>query len=66
VSSSEGFKNQRTQQHFVHPQSVVCNNQNFIFKKMKKQLLIIISVLLTIQSMAQVNFIERVGNESLK
>ncbi|MFT6936702.1 MAG: hypothetical protein ACJA1N_001001, partial [Saprospiraceae bacterium] len=42
------------------------NNQNFIFKKMKKKLLLIISVLLTIQSMAQVNFVERLGNESLK
>jgi hypothetical protein len=33
---------------------------------MKKQLLLIISVLIAVQSMAQVNFVERLGNESLK
>jgi hypothetical protein len=33
---------------------------------MKKQLLLIISVLIAVQGMAQMSFIERLGNESLK
>jgi hypothetical protein len=34
------------------------------YKKMKKQLLLIISVLIAVQGMAQMSFIERLGNES--